>query len=219
MGSFPGIRWQPPRSFVPGAAVAIPRHPEMAGLHEQICGPCRAEGRLGPGRFVAVIHGKVTRVCAKHRHLSRLRPTEPATDIVTSGKTDAHEGGQTGEMMPRSKKDWSAAQADRDAGLSVAEIAKKYGVTIYTRTQGHGRRGRRSISASPTVSGEPVRVSPSRASPIRVRCRVTQPTHTADSLRKAICAPRRQCVRRRSSFCICHTNRDKAARNANRPLR
>lgn len=118
----------------------------MAGVHEHLCSPCKAEGRLGPGAFVAVIHGKVTHVCAKHRHLSRLRPT-PATNIVTSGKTDAHEGGQTGETMPRSKKDWSAAQADRDSGLSVAEIAKKYGVsevTIYNRTKGHGRRGRRS---------------------------------------------------------------------------
>lgn len=40
-------------------------------------------------------------------------------------------------MPMKSKIDWVAVQADRDAGIPVSELVKKYGVsnpTIYTKT-------------------------------------------------------------------------------------
>jgi hypothetical protein len=44
----------------------------------------------------------------------------------------------------RSKVDWAAVQADRNAGMTVAAVAKKYGVSdasVYAHTHGNGRRG------------------------------------------------------------------------------
>ena len=42
------------------------------------------------------------------------------------------------EMPPRKNIDWNAVQADRDAGMPVAKICEKYGVsnpTVYTKTK------------------------------------------------------------------------------------
>jgi hypothetical protein len=42
--------------------------------------------------------------------------------------------------------DWTAVQRDRDAGVPVADLVKKYGVSnpvIYVRTHGNGKRAQR----------------------------------------------------------------------------
>jgi hypothetical protein len=46
--------------------------------------------------------------------------------------------------MPKTLNvDWAAVKADRDAGIPVAQLIKKYGVsypTIYAHTKGSGRK-------------------------------------------------------------------------------
>jgi len=57
----------------------------------------------------------------------------------------------------RSKTDWDAVQADRDAGMKVAELKEKYGVSdasIYTKTKAPGN-GARPRAAAPPQPGAP----------------------------------------------------------------
>lgn len=65
-----------------------------------------------------------TEVCDLHFR-RRMRMPEQTTTIQE-------------DTMPKDKEvDWSAVQRDRDAGVKVSELVKKYGVsnpTIYTRT-------------------------------------------------------------------------------------
>jgi hypothetical protein len=90
------------------------------------CRDCGDAGQLVPAD--RVLNGG-TPVCDRH---FRLRLRMPA---IPQGNQN-----QPGKELPVNKNiDWKAVQRDRDAGIPVAELEKKYGVsnpTIYTRTHG-----------------------------------------------------------------------------------
>lgn len=69
------------------------------------------------------------------------------------------------ETPKKSVVDWSAVQRDRDSGIPVAQLVKKYGVSnpsIYTRT--HAPNG---AHRAATKEGQNERTSASKASPNR----------------------------------------------------
>jgi hypothetical protein len=101
----------------------------VENVTEALCGDCLDFGNRVEA--TCALPGGST-VCDMHY---RKRLGNPV--IKTSGS-----GGN--EIMPEKKSiDWAAVQADRDSGIPVSEICKKYGVanpTVYTRTTGNGSK-------------------------------------------------------------------------------
>lgn len=105
-------------------------------MADALCLPCKNRGReVKAHRLV----GTVPMCDDCYRGKPQPPPAPRATIIETDLRPEAAPGGSMETTDGRRGKiDWAAAQRDRDAGLRVAEIAKKYGVSdvsVYTRTK------------------------------------------------------------------------------------
>jgi hypothetical protein len=87
-----------------------------------LCHDCRCSGQLVAGTYT--INGRD--FCERHYSAKAGQAPKPKATEVTSMK----------------QIDWDKVQADRDAGMRIGELEKKYGVsnpTIYKHTKGSGK--------------------------------------------------------------------------------
>jgi hypothetical protein len=126
----------------------------MTGVLDlDLCVPHKKLGRLM--RAIYTVNGEgMCRPCFRGQQISS-NDGAPASALAKKGED---------KPMPKRKNiDWTAVQRDRDAGIPVAQLEKKYGCsnpTIYARTHANGARKARTnertneLSARRTIRTE-----------------------------------------------------------------
>jgi hypothetical protein len=93
-----------------------------------LCIPHKNRGRLVPAVYTLGGVGFCKQCWAEREN---PKPSAPKPEVKE-------------DVVPKTAEvDWSAVQRDRDAGVPVSDLVKKYGVsnpTIYTRTHGSGKK-------------------------------------------------------------------------------
>jgi hypothetical protein len=96
-----------------------------------LCIPHKARGRLVPAFYTIGGEG-MCKECYSGKQVA-------AAQVKTETKSAPKE-----ILLPvRKEIDWSQVQRDRDSGVPVTQLVKKYGVsnpTIYTRTHANGKK-------------------------------------------------------------------------------
>lgn len=112
-------------------------------MPDSLCAPCKVRGiEVVAMRLVPEGSINVPKCNSCWRNKVPLALSEAEKSIRAATRQDPTE--EAKPMARKSNVDWSAAQRDRDGGMSVAEIAKRLGVHVshvYTHTKSGGRRG------------------------------------------------------------------------------
>ena len=99
---------------------------------DALCGPCHAAGRL------VKAHYQTNPPTCRDCYAKRALPGTAVAAQAAPAEPENVEGRPENEVTKVANTDWAVdAQKDRDAGMSVADLAKKYNVTtasIYGRT-------------------------------------------------------------------------------------